>query len=343
LTLITQVNVLSAMLKEDSGLVESTPPERDALALLQQTFDDMVEDCTSGTVSYASDEFRMEFVNQFRELGNSSSEPVSAGAIPFSDITEWLNRVFTGDYTRGKVTAMKELAAATKKANEEARVAANLAELAEKEVIWAANRAAEDAAREAEAGIMDDMDFYGDEDAAEEPAKAEAPKVEAKPVVEEPKEEAKPAPKEEKPVAAEGEQKRGGRGGRGDWVDRGNGDRRGGNRGRGDWVDRGNGERRGGNRGGDRPWVDRGDRRGGRGGDRGGRSSKQKVDEDGFEVVQDKTESKPRGRGGYRGDRGDRRGGDRGDRGDRRGGRGGERGDRGDRGDRGRGGDRPQT
>jgi hypothetical protein len=79
LTLITQVNVLSAMLKEDSGLVESTPPERDALAILQQTFDDMVEDCASGSVSFESDAFRQEFVQQFRDLANGSSEPVSAG------------------------------------------------------------------------------------------------------------------------------------------------------------------------------------------------------------------------------------------------------------------------
>ena len=72
LTLITQVNVLSAMLKEDSGLVESTPPERDALAVLQQTFDDMVEDCQSGSVSYEQDAFRQEFVQQFRDLANGS-------------------------------------------------------------------------------------------------------------------------------------------------------------------------------------------------------------------------------------------------------------------------------
>ena len=58
LTILTQVNVLSAMLTEDSGLVESTPPERNALSVLKQSFDDMVEDCASGAVSFESDAFR---------------------------------------------------------------------------------------------------------------------------------------------------------------------------------------------------------------------------------------------------------------------------------------------
>lgn len=115
LTLITRVNVLSAMLKEDTSLVESTPPERDALAVVQEVFDNMVEDCQTGSVSYDQDAFRQDFVEQFRNLANSSTEPVSAGAIPFSDLNEFIEKVFTGDFTKQKIAAKKELAAQKKK------------------------------------------------------------------------------------------------------------------------------------------------------------------------------------------------------------------------------------
>lgn len=173
------------MIKEDPALVESTPPERASLEVFQEAFDMMVEDSVTGSTSFDSTQFRADFVEQFRNLANGTEGTVTPGGLTFFETAEWITKTFEGDYTPGKIAQKKEIAAQKKQEQKEARAAEQKVEEERKAEEWAVKRAEEEKAREAEAGILDDMDFYGDEDGADEPA-AEEPKPEPK--------------KEEKPV-----------------------------------------------------------------------------------------------------------------------------------------------
>lgn len=60
----------------------------------------MIEDCATGSGSFDSDQFRADFVEQFKNLANGSEQSVTPGGLTFFETAEWIKKTFDGSYTK---------------------------------------------------------------------------------------------------------------------------------------------------------------------------------------------------------------------------------------------------
>lgn len=152
-SLVANVNNLSAIILEDSSFVEASDAERASLQAVVDSFSAMRESTSQGTATFQDGEASSAFITTFTKLASGDSDSVTEGGVSFADLKSFVERCYNDKSQILQRVQDKALAEqrAKQAAEEEAARAAAAAAAAERQRQLEAKKAAEEEERQMKA------------------------------------------------------------------------------------------------------------------------------------------------------------------------------------------------